>query len=86
MVAILVPNRLTQKLKLITNMDSFEIGKATADECKCPLVDVSGIVSYLVLQTSFITAEQYKVHRSLEAHNQFLLVDGLRTYEHTVHQ
>ena len=28
------------------------------------------LVSYLVLQTSYITAKQFKVHKSLEAYNQ----------------
>ena len=59
-----------QKLELITNVDPFEIGKGTADEFELPLVDASDIVSYLVLQTSFITAQQYKAHRPLEAYNQ----------------
>ena len=30
------------------------------------------IVSYLVLQTSFVTAEQLKAQKGLEANNQFL--------------
>ena len=44
--------------ELIINVDPFEIGKGTAHQRKFLLVDASDIVSYLVLQTSFITAQQ----------------------------
>ncbi len=37
-----------------------------------PPVDSSDIVSYLVLQTSFITTKQFKAYKSLEAYNQFI--------------
>ena len=37
-----------------------------------PTVDASDFVSYLVLQTNFITAKQFKKHKSLEAYYQFL--------------
>ena len=37
-----------------------------------PPVDGSDIVSYLVLQTSFVTAKQFKAHKSMEAYNQFV--------------
>ena len=39
-----------------------------------PPVTGSGcdLVSYLVLQTSFITIKQFKAHKSLEAYNQFV--------------
>ncbi len=40
-----------------------------------PEVGVADLVSYLVLQTNFITAKQFKSHKSLEAYNQF--VSGL---------
>ena len=29
-------------------------------------------MSYLVLQTSFITAKQFKAHKGLESYNQFV--------------
>ena len=35
-----------------------------------PQVDATDLVSYLVLQTNFITAKQFKSHKSLEAYNQ----------------
>ena len=37
-----------------------------------PAVDGSDFVSYLVLQTSFVTAKQFKAHKSMEVYNQFL--------------
>ena len=53
----------------MNNVDPFEIGKGTADQCEFPLVGASDIVSYLVLQTSFITAQQYKAHTFMKACN-----------------
>ena len=35
-------------------------------------IDASDLVSYLVLQTSFITAKQFKARKGLEAYNQFV--------------
>ena len=35
-------------------------------------MEAADIVSYLVLQTSFITAKQFKARKSLEAYNPFL--------------
>ncbi len=37
-----------------------------------PPVEACDLVSYLVLQTSFITAKQFKAHKSLESYNQFV--------------
>ena len=37
-----------------------------------PSVEACDLVSYLVLQTSFITASQFKVRKGLEAYNQFV--------------
>ena len=37
-----------------------------------PPVDVCDLVSYLVLQTSFMTAKQFKAYKGLEAYNQFV--------------
>ena len=34
-------------------------------------VDGSDLVSFLVVQTNFLTTKQFKAHESLEAHNQF---------------
>ena len=35
-------------------------------------VDASDLVSYLVLQTSFITPEPFKARKRLQAYNQFV--------------
>ncbi len=35
-------------------------------------VEASDILSYLVLQTSFLTAKQFKAYKSLESYNQFV--------------
>ncbi len=40
-----------------------------------PQVEASDIVSYLVLQTNFISSKQFRAHKSLDAYNQF--VNGL---------
>ena len=47
-----------------------------------PTVDSCDLVSYLVLQSNFITAKQFKSHRSLEAYNQFVCgwVKDVRTW------
>ena len=35
-------------------------------------VDSFDLVSYLVLKTSYMTSEQFKARKSLEAYNQFV--------------
>ena len=48
-------------------MDPFTLG----GKCSFPgVVEASDLVSYLVLQTSFVTAKQFKAHKYLEAYNQ----------------
>ena len=37
-----------------------------------PPVEACDLVSYLVLQTSFITSAQFKACKGLEAYNQFM--------------
>ena len=37
-----------------------------------PPVDACDLVSYLVLQTSFVTAKQFKARKGLEAYNRFV--------------
>ena len=37
-----------------------------------PPVSACDLISYLVLQTSFITSKQFKAYRSLEAYNQLV--------------
>lgn len=59
------------KIKLIDGLDPF--GGCPGDPSELvPPVDASDLVSYLVLQTNFITAQQFKARKSLEAYNQFV--------------
>ena len=39
---------------------------------KTPPVDACDLLSYLVVQTSFCTAKQFKARKGLEAYNQFV--------------
>ena len=41
---------------------------------RLPSLDASDLVSYLVLQTSYVSIKQYKAHKSMEAYNQFVSV------------
>ena len=63
--------RYQNKLVLTGGIDPFVIGGKEYRESSFPPVDASDLVSYLVLQTSYITAKQFKAHKSLEAYNQF---------------
>ena len=69
--------RYREKLSAISGVDPFtlQVGKRSgpleAAE-SLPQVDAADLVSYLVLQTNFITAKQFKSHKSLEAYNQFV--------------
>ena len=64
--------RYKEKLNVVGGIDHFQtrnIGEL--DDC-LPDVDASDLVSYLVLQTSFLTAKQFKARKGLEAYNQFV--------------
>ena len=69
--------RYRGKLSDISGVDPFTLqagkrsGLLEAAE-SLPQVDATDLVSYLVLQTNFVTAKQFKSHRSLEAYNQFV--------------
>ena len=67
--------RYLKKIQLIGNTDPFTLGgrnlSSGVESANLPPVDASDLVSYLVLQTSFVTAKQFKAHKSLEAYNQF---------------
>ena len=63
--------RYKEKLSFIGGVDPF--AGVVGELCeRTPPVQCIGIVSYLVLQTSFVTAEQLKARKGLEANNQFL--------------
>ena len=64
-------SRYSVKIGVIGGLDPF--GGCPGEPCEeIPPVDASDLVSYLVLQTNFITAKQFKAHKSLEAYNQFV--------------
>ena len=64
--------RYMEKLKLILGIDPFCLSSVEHQSSVLPPVDASDIVSYLVLQTSFVTAKQFKAHKSMEGYNQFV--------------
>lgn len=65
--------RYLQKLQLIGGMDPFYLNKKYFKETQSLPPFTSGdLVSYLVLQTSYLSAKQFKAHKSLEAYNQFV--------------
>ena len=64
--------RYKSKIALINGNDPF--GKVVGGEPFSGVVPFNScdLVSYLVLQTSFMTFEQFKARKSLEAYNQFV--------------
>ena len=64
--------RYEEKLKVIGGIDPFQAGNVGELNDGLPDVDTADLVSYLVLQTSFITTKQFKARKSLEAYNQFV--------------
>ncbi len=66
--------RYQEKIRLIGSLDPFLLpaNRGLANLSTLPPVEASDIVSYLVLQTSFLTTRQYKAYKSLESYNQFV--------------
>ena len=64
--------RYMDNLTLIGGVDPFCISKNDCVSCPLPPVDASEIVSYLVLQTSFVMVKQFIAHKSKERYNQFV--------------
>ena len=63
--------RYKDKIKIIYDLDPFANGLGEPIDA-VPPVEASDLVSYLVLQTSFVTSKQFKAHKSLDAYNQFV--------------
>ena len=65
-----------EKIGVISGIDPFTLScnqqgqsnNAQAQPGSLPPIDSTDLHSYLVLQTSYITAKQYKAHKSLEAY------------------
>lgn len=71
--------RYLEKLELTDSVDPFLLSNPASLKSltnvipqSLPPVEASDLVSYLVLQTSFLTPKQFKAHKSLEAYNQFV--------------
>ena len=60
------------KLKAIADFDPFLLLEKKdshgVTHTRLPCVDASDLVSYLVLQTSYLTPKQFEAHKSLEAY------------------
>ena len=63
--------RYEEKIKLIGGLDPYSsnLGKEIGN---IPPVDAADMLSYLVLQTSYLTSQQFKARKSLQAYNQFI--------------
>ena len=64
--------RYLAKISIIDGTDSLSDGVFGEEVDVTPLVDARDLVSYQVLQTSFMTAKQFKARKGLEAYNQFV--------------
>ena len=60
--------RYLDKIATIGSIDPFTLQRdarhqnPAVEQCGLPAVDASDLVSYLVLQTSFVTVKQFKAH------------------------
>ncbi len=63
--------RYEEKIKLIGGLDPYSsnLGKEIGN---IPPVDAADMLFYLVLQTSYLTSQQFKARKSLQAYNQFI--------------
>ena len=57
--------RYLEKVKMIDGIDPFDSSFSMIE--KSSTAPVCDLVSYLVLQTSFVTSNQFKAYKSLEA-------------------
>ena len=64
--------RYKEKVNVIGGIDPFQPGNIGELDDRLPDIEASDLVSYLVLQTSFMTAKQFKARKGLEAYNQFV--------------
>ena len=65
-------DRYLAKISVINGTDPLSDSLFGEEVDVTPPVDVCDLVSYLVLQTSFVTAKQFKARKGLEAYNQFV--------------
>ena len=77
--------RYVEKLDFIGGIDPFQTANVGELDDHLPDVDASDLVSYLVLQTSFVTAKQFKARKGLEAY-QFISGWVKDVYNRKVHE
>ena len=67
-------SRYKQKITLIGGVDPFSSDYyiSLSESESCPPVDSCDLLSYLVLKTSFLTVEQFRARKGLDAYNQFV--------------
>ena len=71
-----VKRRYIEKIEVI-GIDPATLWNAKLDPECLPPIEASDLLSYLVLDTSYYTAKQFKAYKSLEAYNQ--MVSGFIT-------
>ena len=71
-----VKRRYLEKISLV-GVDPASIPSDQFDPECLPSIEATDLVSYLVLETSYYTKQQFKCHKSLEAYNQ--MVSGFVT-------
>ena len=64
--------RYLDKLAVIEGIDPMRDIMFGEPTDKTLSVDACDLLSYLVIQTSFVTAKQFKARKGLEAYNQFV--------------
>ena len=64
--------RYDQKIAMIDNFDPMIGQLLSGAVAVVPPIDAVDLVSYLVLETSFVTSEQFKARKGLDAYNQFV--------------
>ena len=71
------------KIVIINRIDPLADGVFGEEVDSVPPVDACDLLSYLVLQTSFVTSKQFKARKRLEAYNQFVCgwVKEINTYK-----
>ena len=67
-LSIEAKRRYLEKIAILDGYDPF-LGVPSTSTSVVPPVDSSDIVSYLVLETSFLTAKLFKAPKGLEAYN-----------------
>ena len=65
-------SRYLDKIANIGGIDPFRSSTFGEHSNDSPSIDACDLLSYLVLQTSFLTAEQFRARKGLEAYNKFV--------------